>query len=155
MSQSPFLKERLEQNERIALFTLSNTRVILSLWKSDPLFLRVGFAPFWREKWKLDYNILFTFFGFAFYCSSCSFKKSDKSNLLFQKEWQEQFALLKKRQEQVALLKRVKRVKRVICSFRKSERAISSFLSKNNDSQKKNNEWIPNPDLQTNNRDCR
>ena len=45
-------KNGLDQNQRIALFTFSNTRAILSLWKSDSLFLRVGFAPFWRENWK-------------------------------------------------------------------------------------------------------
>ena len=77
--------------------------------KSDSLFLRVGFAPFWRENWKLDLKFFFTLFGFAFikkesnllfialqrsshsfkrerftlHRSSCSVKKSDESDLLF------------------------------------------------------------------------
>ena len=61
-----FLKEQLlEQNEQIALFTFLNTRAICSLWKSHLLYLRVGFAPFWRENWKLYFKIYITLFGFA------------------------------------------------------------------------------------------
>ena len=61
---SLFLKERLEQNEQIALFTFSTTRAIRSLWKSDSLFLRVQGAllscSFLKKNWKLDWKIYIT-----------------------------------------------------------------------------------------------
>ena len=81
-----FLKERLEQNEQIALFIFSNTRAIHTLWKSDSRFLRVGFRLCSFLKRKLKTYI--TLFGFAvrvrnsLFCSRRSFNKSDKSDSL-------------------------------------------------------------------------
>ena len=101
-----------KKQERIALVALFK-RVTGAKWvdhsfhffehKSDSLFmkerftlLRVGFAPFWRENWKLDLKIYITLFVFAFIkkewialfkrairsSSLCSFKKRDDSESL-------------------------------------------------------------------------
>ena len=88
-----FLKEQLEQNERIALLNFSNTRAICSLWKSNSLFLRVLFAPFWRENWKLD---LYHTFWLCSRLGLCSLRS-------FQKERKELFALLKRAKKQFTL----------------------------------------------------
>ena len=78
-----FLKERLEQNEQIALFIFSNTRAIHTLWKSDSRFLRVGFRLCSFLKRKLKTYI--TLFGFAvrvrnsLFCSHRSFKRATRA----------------------------------------------------------------------------
>ena len=96
-------KNGLDQNQRIALFTFSNTRAILSLWKSDSLFLRVGFAPFWRGNWKLELKIHIKLFGFAFIKNKREWFALHCSHHSLQKEWNEQCALLKGAKEQFTL----------------------------------------------------
>ena len=117
MFSSFFLKEWPEPNELIALFTFSNTRASCSLWKSDSLFLRVGFTPFWKENFKLDLKFFITLFSFAFHRSSCSFKKGVESKVLssfFAKRAMRAIyshlssLFTKKRKERFTLLKRVK-----------------------------------------------
>ena len=66
---SPFLKEQCEQFAPVALFKRAtrakSTIAIRFLLKSDLLFLRVGFASFWRENWKLELKIYITLFSFV------------------------------------------------------------------------------------------
>ena len=108
-----------ERYERISLVTLfkraarakwvklsfhfSNTRAISSLWKSDSLFLRVGFAPFWRGNWKLELKIHIKLFGFAFIKNKREWFTLHCSHHSLQKEWNEQCALLKGAKEQFTL----------------------------------------------------
>ena len=76
------LKERLEQNEWITLFTFSNTRATPYLWRSNTLFLRVGFATFWRVNWKLDLKIYNTFWLYFYKKKSelLFFRKAERVN---------------------------------------------------------------------------
>ena len=65
------LKERLEQNEQIALFTFSNTRAIRSLSKSDLIF-------FLAESYQLGWKKCLT--SFKFITLLTSLKKAKKAN---------------------------------------------------------------------------
>ena len=96
-----FFKEQQEQNEWVALFTFSNTRAIHSLWKSNLLFLREGFAPFWRENWKLD---LYHTFWLCSGLGICSFALHSFALVIFTKRAKR--ALSKRaKKERFALLK--------------------------------------------------
>ena len=118
-----------------SLFSLFRTQgPISSSRKSNSLFLRVGFAPFWSKNWKLDLKIYFTLFGFAF------FQKQNRGNC---------YSLL--------FLLITKRAKRAIHShydslslrftlIKKSERVICSFCKKEQ-LARKTKERIPNPIL--------
>ena len=95
--------------EGIALFTYSNTRAIRFLWKSDWLFSRIGFAPFWRENGKLDLQIYITLFGFSF---------------------------IKRKREPIALFKKAMRAKRSCRSLKKERREWFALVGNKKESKK-------------------
>ena len=84
---SPFLKEQCEQFAPVALFKRAtrakSTRAIRSLLKSDLLFLRVGFASFWRENWQLDLKIYITLFSFVLFFVKKTSDSQQKPNSEF------------------------------------------------------------------------
>ena len=97
----------------IAPYTFSNTRAIHSIWKKDSLFLKVGFAPFWRENWKLDFTIycISHFLIFDFVKNKKEWRERFTLVALWKEFFKERFALLKRAKEHFALFVK----KRVIC----------------------------------------
>ena len=114
MSKSLFLKEATRAKWADRSFHLFER-------KSDSLFLRVGFAPFLREDWKLDLFIS----QFLDLLLLKTKQKVNRSSSLF--------------------LTLLKRVKIEIFSFKTSERAIR-FFGKNYWFARETKVGIPNPD---------
>ena len=89
-----FKKNDESKMSGLFFFTFSINRAICSLWKWYLLFLWEGFAPFWRQIWKLDLYHKFVALlrvGNSLFRSSpfCSCRS-------LQKERKERFTLLKR-----------------------------------------------------------